>query len=204
MNDHYYSEHPQAESHPQVISVELRSIPCHFTTDAGVFSRKGVDFGSRLLIESFREPPVPGRILDMGCGYGPIGIALAKAFPERRIMMADINERAVRLAHENVNANHVTADVVQSHLFTHVDGTFAAIVTNPPIRAGKKIVREIFQDAFHHLVSGGEFWSVIQKKQGAPSALTALRELFGTVQIEARKKGYHVFCAKKIDNKNRL
>ncbi|MDD9150511.1 methyltransferase [Sporolactobacillus sp. CQH2019] len=197
MGEHYYSQHPQAASHRRTVTVQLRSQAFTFVTDAGVFSKKGVDFGSELLIEAFREPVIPGKILDMGCGYGPIGIALSKSFPERPVMMADINERAAELAEENVRVNRVRARVCRSHLFEQIDGRFAAIVTNPPIRAGKKIVYRIFSEGYDFLESKGELWTVIQKKQGAPSALKALQSIFGTVDVVVKKKGYFVFCAKK-------
>lgn len=168
-----------------------------FTTDNGVFSKHAVDFGSKLLIDTFAEPEIPGAILDIGCGYGPIGITLSKSFPERRVVMTDINERAVGLAAENAAANHAKVDVFVSDLFEKTDGTFAAIVTNPPIRAGKKVVYRLFAESFDHLDRGGSFWTVIQKKQGAPSARKALDALYGSVEVRARAKGYSVFYAKK-------
>ncbi|GGL63493.1 class I SAM-dependent methyltransferase [Sporolactobacillus putidus] len=197
MSEHYYSQHPQAASHRQSVTLQLRGRTLTFVTDAGVFSKRGIDFGSGLLIDTFREPEIPGDILDMGCGYGPIGIALSKSFPGRQVMMADINERAVALAEENVRVNQARAKVCQSNLFEQIDGPFAAIVTNPPIRAGKKIVHQIFSDGYDFLESKGELWTVIQKKQGAPSALKALQSIFETVNVVAKKKGYFVFCAKK-------
>ncbi|RYL89909.1 class I SAM-dependent methyltransferase [Sporolactobacillus sp. THM7-4] len=197
MSEHYYSQHPHAATQRRTVTTQLRNQTLSFITDSGVFSKSGIDFGSRLLIESFREPDIQGSFLDMGCGYGPIGITLSKSFPKRRVVMADINERAVALAEENVQTNQVTAEVYQSNLFEQISGTFAAIVSNPPIRAGKRIVHQIFADAFRFLEGHGELWTVIQKKQGAPSALKALEGIFGTVEIVAKKKGYFVFCAKK-------
>ncbi|WP_100486457.1 class I SAM-dependent methyltransferase [Sporolactobacillus pectinivorans] len=197
MSEHYYSEHPHAASHRQITTAELRGNALSFVTDSGVFSKKGIDFGSRLLIESFREPEIPGKILDMGCGYGPIGISLGRSFPTRQVMMVDINERAVALAKENAKTNGVDVLVSQSDLYETIEETYAAIVTNPPIRAGKKIVRQILTESYQHLEPGGELWAVIQKKQGGPSALTLLQDVFGRVDVAARKKGYHVFCARK-------
>ncbi|EST10621.1 class I SAM-dependent methyltransferase [Sporolactobacillus laevolacticus] len=198
MNEHYYSEHPHVESNPHFLKTTLRSLDLIFTTDAGVFSKNAIDFGSKLLIETFREPAVPGDLLDMGCGYGPIGITLAKSFPTRRVTMVDINERAVALTEKNVKDNQVEAVVFQSSLFERVSGDFAAIVTNPPIRAGKRVVQQIFTEAHQFLKSQGELWIVIQKKQGAPSALKMLQTLYGRVDVVAKKKGYYILCAKKV------
>lgn len=198
MNEHYYSEHPRVESNPHFLKTTLRSLDLIFTTDAGVFSKNAIDFGSKLLIETFREPAVPGDLLDMGCGYGPIGITLAKSFPTRRVTMVDINERAVALTEKNVKDNQVEAVVFQSSLFERVSGEFAAIVTNPPIRAGKRVVQQIFTEAHQFLKSQGELWIVIQKKQGAPSALKMLQTLYDRVDVVAKKKGYYILCAKKV------
>ncbi|WP_010632256.1 class I SAM-dependent methyltransferase [Sporolactobacillus vineae] len=197
MSDFYFSEEPHAKSHPQQLTAELRGKTFLFTTDAGVFSKAGIDYGSRLLIETFTEPDISGSLLDIGCGYGPIGIALAASFPSRKMVMTDINQRAVRLADENAGRNHVAAEVVQGNLYEQIRGKYAAIVTNPPIRAGKAIVSRILSESVNYLDEGGELWVVIQKKQGAPSALKLLREIYGQVTVAARKKGYHVFHMKK-------
>lgn len=168
-------------------------------TDQGVFSKREVDFGSRLLIETFEEPAVEGGFLDVGCGYGPIGLAIAKSFPNRTVEMVDINERAIELAKRNQQLNHIDNVVIyESDLFESVgDKMFAAILTNPPIRAGKKVVHSIFEQSASHLVPNGELWVVIQKKQGAPSTLEKLQSLFPEVEVVAKKKGYYIIKAKK-------
>lgn len=112
--------------------------------------------------------------------------------------MVDINERAVALTEKNVKDNQVEAVVFQSSLFERVSGEFAAIVTNPPIRAGKRVVQQIFTEAHQFLKSQGELWIVIQKKQGAPSALKMLQTLYDRVDVVAKKKGYYILCAKKV------
>ncbi|BBN97403.1 hypothetical protein St703_01080 [Sporolactobacillus terrae] len=197
LTEHYYSEHPHVKSNPHSLSATLRQHNFVFTTDAGVFSKNAIDFGSALLIETFYEPQISGAFLDMGCGYGPIGIALARDFPDRDVVMVDINERAVALAAKNAQENQVNPVVLQSSLFEKVTGDFAAIVTNPPIRAGKQVVHQIFRDAHCFLKHGGELWTVIQKKQGAPSALKMLQSLFDRVDVAAKKKGYYILCARK-------
>ncbi|MTT32777.1 methyltransferase [Terrilactibacillus sp. BCM23-1] len=198
MMEHYYSKQPQTESNRQQFETKIRNMPITFITDRGVFSKGDIDFGSRSLIESFILPEVPGDLLDMGCGYGPIGITLAKCFSDRHVTMVDVNERAVQLAKENAQKNGVQATVFQSDRFEKVEGTFAAILTNPPIRAGKQVVHSIFREAHGHLVKGGDLWVVIQKKQGAPSALKYLEELYDDVTTVKRNKGYYIFQAKKL------
>lgn len=200
MKNHYYSETPGTESKRETWEFELKGGKFKFTTDSGVFSKKEVDFGSRVLIDSFIAPEVPGDYIDVGCGYGPIGLSLAKAEPGRTVQMIDINERAVELAKRNAEQNKIdNVKVKKSYLFAEVeDDDFAAVITNPPIRAGKAVVHQIFEDAHKKLRSGGELWVVIQKKQGAPSAMDKIEELFGQVETAAKKKGYYILRAIKV------
>ncbi|XVL95385.1 class I SAM-dependent methyltransferase [Bacillus subtilis] len=201
MSEHYYSEKPSVKSNKQTWSFRLRNKDFTFTSDSGVFSKKEVDFGSRLLIDSFEEPEVEGGILDVGCGYGQIGLSLASDFKDRTIHMIDVNERAVELSNENAEQNGITnVKIYQSDLFSNVDSaqTFASILTNPPIRAGKKVVHAIFEKSAEHLKASGELWIVIQKKQGAPSAIEKLEELFDEVSVVQKKKGYYIIKAKKV------
>ncbi len=200
MAEHYFTNKPTVSSNELTFSFELKGNTLQFTSDSGVFSKKEVDFGSRLLIESFAAPSIDGDVLDVGCGYGPIGLALAKVESNRTFHLIDVNERAVELAKSNAKANGVeNVDIRKSDLFENVQkNDFAAVVTNPPIRAGKKVVHTIFEKAYSHLQNGGELWVVIQKKQGAPSALEKMKEMFVDVEIVNKSKGYFIIRAKKV------
>jgi 16S rRNA (guanine1207-N2)-methyltransferase len=199
MSDHYYTNQPNSESAPATWQFSLKGKALVFTSDSGVFSKKEVDFGSRVLIDVFREPEVEGDILDLGCGYGPIGISFAKTYEERSVVMSDVNERAVALARQNAKANGAdnTSFYVSDRLTAFSDRKFAAIATNPPIRAGKKLVHQLFEESYHALLPQGELWVVIQKKQGAPSAQEKLNQLFGSCEIVKKDKGYYILLAKK-------
>ncbi|MFC3040932.1 class I SAM-dependent methyltransferase [Virgibacillus xinjiangensis] len=200
MAEHYFSNKPQSKSSPKTWKYKLRSKVYTFTSDVGVFSKNDVDFGSRLLIENFSAPGRSGDLLDLGCGYGPIGIAIADAYSERRVVMADINQRALGLAEQNAKQNNVgNVEFVYSDLLSGLQNrSFAAVITNPPIRAGKKVVHQLFEDAKEALYANGELWVVIQKKQGAPSAKNKLEELFGETEVVAKDKGYYILKALKI------
>lgn len=197
--DHYYSEKPTSKSAPTTYEEDLRGNLIKFTSDFGVFSKAKIDFGTKLLIESFNFPSEKGPVLDVGCGYGPIGLALAKSEPSRDVVLVDINERALALAEKNRQMNQITnATVQKSNLFQSVPKTdYAAIVTNPPIRAGKKVVYTLFREAYEWLKLNGELWIVIQKKQGAPSAKNELMSLFQEVEVVNKRKGYFIFRAVK-------
>lgn len=170
-----------------------------FTSDAGVFSKKEVDFGTQLLLETFRFPESTARILDVGCGYGPIGLTLAKERANYHFVMVDINERALELSELNAKLNGINnVTIKKSNLLSGVKGdTFAAVLSNPPIRAGKKVVHQLFEDAFEQLEHLGELWIVIQKKQGAPSTIEKLESLFKEVTVQKKSKGYYIIKAKK-------
>ena len=199
MSSHYYSRTPDVKSEPLFWEFQLKNHTFRFKTDSGVFSKKEVDFGSRVLIEAFEAPKTEGPILDVGCGYGPIGLSIAKVQPNRTIHMIDVNQRALELAKENAKANGVGN--VRIYESDRLDGVkemgFAAIITNPPIRAGKKVVHDIFTQSYELLAANGEIWVVIQKKQGAPSAQKKLEELFAEVEIVEKSKGYFIIKGKK-------
>ncbi|WP_067729203.1 class I SAM-dependent methyltransferase [Oceanobacillus damuensis] len=197
MSEHYFSDKPQSKTSPRTWTYHLRGKDYTFTSDVGVFSKNEVDFGSRLLIEQFQEPGISGDLLDLGCGYGPIGITLAENFKNRTIVMADVNERALALAEKNASDNKLTNTVViQSDSFSNLtDKQFAAIITNPPIRAGKRVVHQMFEESLAALLPGGELWVVIQKKQGAPSAMDKIQGLFGNVEVVSKNKGYYILRA---------
>lgn len=197
MSDHYYSNKPQSEVVTETNEYTLKGNSLTITSGTGVFSKKNINFGSQVLIDSFIVPEVSGDILDLGCGYGPIGLALATHYKDRSVVMVDVNERAISLAEKNAHQNQVTnVHIMQSDGFSGVaDQSFAAVVTNPPIRAGKKVIYAFFQESVNQLVNGGELWIVIQKKQGAPSAINYLHSLFNRVEVVTRKKGYFVIRA---------
>ncbi|MGM9966218.1 MULTISPECIES: class I SAM-dependent methyltransferase [unclassified Rummeliibacillus] len=199
MSEHYYSKKPQVESKPRRWNFTLRGFSFVFETDAGVFSKSEVDFGSRVLIDSFEMPTVEGCILDVGCGYGPIGLSIAKSYPNHIIHMMDVNERAVNLAKKNAELNGVqNVQIYESDALSSVqEEQVAVVLTNPPIRAGKNTIFRFYDEAYEKLVDLGELWIVIQKKQGAPSTVEHLELKFSKVEIVEKKKGYWIIKAVK-------
>lgn len=203
MSDHYFTNRPQTASETSAWTYTLRGKEFKFVTDTGVFSKKTVDFGSRLLIETldFSEM-VPGNLLDVGCGYGPIGLSLAKEDAERKVEMVDVNERALGLAKQNASNNRLANVLIHtSDIYESVEGKdFAAIVSNPPIRAGKQVVHGVLTGAYDLLKHGGTLTVVIQKKQGAPSAKAKMEERFGNAEVIAKDKGYWIIQSVKQED----
>ncbi|UNK17972.1 class I SAM-dependent methyltransferase [Paenibacillus sp. N3/727] len=197
-NQHYYTNQPVTEHNRRELETVLRGSKFKFISDAGVFSKSGVDYGSKVLIEAL-DIPSGSHVLDVGCGYGPIGLSAAKIAKEGHVTMIDINSRAIELAKENARLNGIgNVTIMESDLFTAVEGKeFDIVLTNPPIRAGKETVHKIFEQAFEHLKDQGQLWVVIQKKQGSPSAKAKLESLFSQVEEVTKDKGYRIFKAVK-------
>ncbi len=196
MTEHYFTGKPSTKSDELTWNFSLRDKKFHFTADTGVFSKNTVDFGSRLLIETFEEPEgVTGDFLDMGCGYGPIGLSLAASFRERTVEMVDVNQRALDLAKRNAKANQISnVRIYVSSIYKNIpkEKKFAAIVINPPIRAGKETVHQMLSEGYEFLTEQGTLTVVVQKKQGAPSAEKKMESVFGNVEVLARDKGYWI------------
>ncbi len=191
----YFSNDDNLKHERKYLNFILRENEFKLISDAGVFSKNAVDFGSRVLIEAFKFNKAGGRILDVGCGYGPIGLAIAKSYPEATVDMVDVNLRALELAKENAILNDIqNVHIFESSVYEHISKTdYQAIVSNPPIRAGKKVVHAILEESYNHLLRGGELWIVIQKKQGGPSAAKKMEEVFGNVETVVKDKGYFIF-----------
>ena len=195
MSDHYFSRNPASESRPVDCDFVYRGISLRFRTDAGVFSRGEADPGTRLLLEALPEH-MEGDILDLGCGWGIIGISVARRWPETRVVLADVNERALSLSRENAEINHAGVTCVESDgMAAFADRLFDAVITNPPIRAGKQVIYRMFADAARSLRENGALYLVIRKQQGAESCIRYLQTLYGDVTKLDRSGGYWVLRA---------
>ena len=194
MNDQYYTADPSSESKPVPCAFPYRGHGMNFMTDAGVFSKGELDQGTRLLLDAL--PALSGDVLDLGCGWGAIGVSVARANPGCRVVMADVNRRALQLSRDNLERNHTAAEVIESDGMAQVlDRTFDAVITNPPIRAGKQVIYKMFADAAAHLNQGGALYLVIRKQQGAESCVKYLKTLFGQVEKLVKSGGFWVLKA---------
>ena len=169
-----------------------------FNSDNGVFSKNGVDFGSRLLLDFIPLEEVGGKILDLGCGYGVIGIVLNK-LTGANVDMVDVNLRALHLTEMNVAANKCqNINVFESNVYENINTKYTSIVTNPPIRAGKKVIYDMLFNAKEYLTDDGNLYFVIRKQQGAKSMISDLEKEYD-LEILEKKKGYYIIkCSKKV------
>lgn len=196
MSNQYFENNPSLKSEEVELNYYIKGIKMRFLSDNGVFSKNKVDFGSSLLLKSL--PSFDNKkILDVGCGYGTIGLTIAKMNPTSYINMIDVNERAVKLSVKNKILNMIeNAEIFVSNIYENINQKYDYIITNPPIRAGKKVVWDITLGAVNYLLPGGEMWCVVQKKQGAESLIKGLRTVFSNVEIVEKDKGYCIIRSK--------
>lgn len=193
---HYFSENNNTlKSNPQVIAFSVNNTPLKFNTDDGVFSKNSLDRGTEVLLKYLEVDESVVTALDLGCGYGVIGIYLDKAF-NIDVDMVDVNLRAIELTKKNVALNQANASVFQSDIFSNVTKSYDLIVTNPPIRAGKEIIYKFYEEAAKHLNENGSFYLVINKKHGADSTFVKLKTIYSIVELIDRQKGFHVYKCK--------
>ena len=199
---HYFTDNRDLPSHRRDLAYTFQGKDYTFTVDNGVFSKREIDEGTIVLLKAIaKEDPLSGRMLDLGCGYGVIGIILKGMYPDLEVTAADVNPRAVELTVLNSTRNAVTVSALVSDGFAGLASSkFDSIVTNPPIRAGKKTIYRLFEEAYAHLEDNGVFYAVIRRDQGAESAMNKLAEVFGSCDLTDRKRGYWVLRCVKAEN----
>lgn len=199
--EQYFTKNPTTKNEVYKFDWNIGKDKFYFYTSNSVFSKKGVDFGSMLLIETVvkENEKFSGSILDLGCGYGPIGVTVAKLLENAKVTMSDVNERALELSKMNAKENKVEGriKIINSESFENIKESFNMILTNPPIRAGKDVIFSFYEGAYDHLKEGGKLYVVIQKKQGAPSTKAKLESLFGNCVIAEKKSGYFILKSEK-------
>lgn len=194
---HYFQDDPNLVSNIKEITFEINGITMKLLTDNGVFSKNNVDEGSYAFLKVLLPLDLGNHILDLGCGYGTIGLTLAKAHEEARITLADVNPRAVALCERNAGLLNLSprVTILQSDIYEKIEGPYDSIVVNPPIRAGKKVTYRMYEEAKQYLIDGGSLYIVIRKAQGAESASKYIETIFGNVTLLKREKGYYIYRA---------
>ncbi len=195
--EHYFTSAPKSDDRFGIVKSRLRGRNFEFLTSSSVFSKRRIDLGTRVLIEAM-VLPTSGSVLDLGCGYGAVGITAAKVNPNLHVFMTDVNMRAVRLARKNIEANKAAnAEVRYGHLYEPVeDLRFNCVLSNPPVSAGMDTVKAIVLDAPNVIAPGGSFQMVIRSKIGAKTLPEAFCQAFGNCEVLARESGYRVLIGK--------
>jgi len=195
--EHYFTRKPKSKFRLGLLKTRLRGLEFEFFTASSTFSHRRIDLGTRLLIDSMILPE-EGMVLDLGCGYGPIGIAAAKLKPKVLVYMTDVNKRALDLAEENAKRNGVrNVRITEGMLYEHFSGLlFDVILCNPPITAGvRRVVAPLIQGAAEHLKTGGSLQLVVRTTKGGENILKIIEETFTRCEVLAREGGYRVFKA---------
>ena len=199
MDQHYFTENPISEIREKSFSQVINGIGLNFVSVSGVFSFENqIDRASRLLIENFS--PSGNTVLDLGCGYGPIGLYIKARHPGLAVWLADINERAVEYAKKNAAANGLEAKILKTDLYSELAGMrFDDIVTNPPIAAGKKLNTQLINEAPEHLKPGGALWLVAFHNKGGSTLKDIMEARFGNVEDIEKSGGIRVYRSVKKD-----
>lgn len=192
---HYYTDNSELASNRKQFNYYFDNENFTFTTDNGVFSKGGVDYGSYLLIKNTYKKELGKTVLDLGCGYGPIGIIVKRFNEDIELTSVDVNSRAVELTLVNSSLNKTKIKVCLCQDILTLNTLFDSIILNPPVRAGKVVIFDLYDKSYSCLNDGGSLYIVIQKKQGANSSINKLKELFKTINILDKDGGYFVIQA---------
>jgi 16S rRNA (guanine1207-N2)-methyltransferase len=197
-SEHYFSPRPKSAAKLGLIRTRLRGVPFEFLTSSSVFSKKRVDAGTRLLVENMVLPK-SGCVLDVGCGYGAVGIAAAAFNPNLKVFLTDVNMRAVRLAQENITRNRIAnAETRWGYLYEPVEGlSFGCILSNPPVSAGMETVKAIITEAPKVMTRNGTLQMVVRSKISGKILPSVFESVFGNCTVLSRESGYRVLKAQK-------
>lgn len=189
---HYFVNDENVKSNKRVLDYNYDNSSFKFVSDNGVFSKDEIDNGSDILLRNYLKYGKKGRTLDVGSGVGFLGIVINK-INDCEVDMLEINSRAVDLCRENIKLNKSdNCNVFESDIYEKAEGKYDVVISNPPIRAGKKVVFEILEKAKQYLNISGELWIVIRKSHGADSAKKKLEDVYGNCEIVKRDKGFYV------------
>ncbi len=197
MAEHYFTPQPQSRLKKTRVTSSYRGQTLTFTCVSGVFSSEKLDSATLLLLEHAKIQR-SWDVLDLGCGIGVLGISIKKAFPSCTVVLTDVNQRALKTAAENVRANDVAAEILESDLFSALaDRQFDTIITNPPHHAGRALVYQLIEQAVGHVRSGGFLQLVAQHNKGGAMLEKKMKEVFGNVETLVKKGGFRVYCSRK-------
>ena len=191
---HYFTNENNNIEDIKKVNVNIKEISYYFYTDNGVFSKGELDLGTQILLNTFEYSyPQDKKVLDIGCGCGPIGIYLSKL--GFTVDMCDVNLKAIELSKKAINEQNLKANVFESDAYLNVINKYDYIISNPPIRVGKQKLYEIIMKAHDYLQDKGAVWLVVRKDKGAESLVRDMKKVYSNVEVIEKKKGFHIIKA---------
>ena len=191
----YFENNSNLKDEKKCISINFQNKTYPMYTNNGLFCKEHFDYGSRLLLTQVISEPLSGKILDLGCGYGAIGIIIARTHPQTKVDMVDITDLALKTATDNAKLNNVkNVNIFKSNVYEKITDKYNYIITNPPIRAGKEIIRKFLIGAKDHLEKDGQLWFVMRKDHGVKTMIKELEEYY-SIKISEKSKGFYIVCA---------
>ena len=196
MGNHYYTNDPIENKKEHTFAYTYQKSTLKFQAGSGVFSKKGIDFGTHVLLQALPTFEDAQDVLDVGCGVGVVGLSIAKVYPQIHVDLVDVNVSALAYASQNATTNKIkNVAIFESDVYQNINKLYDCVITNPPIRAGKAVVDAIVLGAKEYLKKGGMLWLVIAKKQGAPSMMKRIQEVYGNCEVVSKESGYFVLTA---------
>ena len=191
----YFEQDNNLKDEKKLLNIKFQNKNYKFYTNNGLFSKEHFDYGSRLLLTNIIAKKIEGNVLDLGCGYGVIGIILAKTYPHLKIDMIDITDIAIKTTKENAILNEsYNVNIFKSNIYSNITNKYNYIITNPPIRAGKEVIRKFLINAKAHLTDNGQLWFVMRKNHGVKSIIKELSAYYNISVVE-KSKGFYIVCA---------
>lgn len=193
----YFDNDKNIKSKKRLIKFNYDNREFSMYSDNGVFSKDKFDFGTRILLENIDIHSICGKVLDLGCGTGVVGLILGSLNKNISIDMVDVNERAIELARENIKLNNLNNNIFISNVYSNVNDKYDYIITNPPIRAGKEVIRRFLLGAKDYLNNNGTLYFVMRKDHGVKSMIKELEEKY-KVEVINKEKGFYIVSCEKL------
>ncbi|MGV8169165.1 MAG: class I SAM-dependent methyltransferase [Candidatus Nanoarchaeia archaeon] len=197
MAEHYFSEKQESSNERFLIEIKLKNDSFSLLSSSGLFSKNELDTATKLLIEKAEIKNEEGKVLDLGCGYGVVGISVLRKYKKMNVVFSDVNERALELTKENLMRLKLKGKVLKSDLYSKIEEKFDIIISNPPYAAGREVCFKLIEESFEHLEKNGTLQIVARHNKGGKVLSEKMKEVFGNLETTAKSGGFHVYLSRR-------